>query len=148
MKALVVFDSLYGNTESVSRAVAAALPSSPAAKALRPAEVKPSDWTGLGLLVVGSPVQGGRPTPAIQAFLDGIPADGLKGIRVAAFDTRSRNAIARLFPTAAERILKSLEAKGGTKAGEPQGFWVKGKEGPLLEGERERAAAWTRMLGA
>jgi len=29
---------------------------------------------------------------------------------------------------------------------EPMGFKVKGREGPLLKGEVERAAAWARSL--
>ncbi len=147
MKALVVFDSQYGNTETVARAVAAALASS-AARALRPAEVKPSDLTGLGLLEVGSPVQGGRPTQAVQEFLDSLEAGALEGVRVAAFDTRVRNFIARLFPTAANRILEELVRRGGVKAGEPLGVLVKGTKGPLLEGELERVEAWSKALGA
>ena len=147
MKALVVFDSQYGNTETVARAVAAALPSSPAARALKPAEVEPSDLAGLGLLVVGSPVQGGKPTQAVQEFLDSLPDGALKGVRVAAFDTRVRNFIARLFPTAANRILEELVLRGGVKAGAPLGVLVKETKGPLLDGELERAAAWGKALG-
>ena len=42
--------------------------------------------------------------------------------------------------------LKALEKKGGTLAGSPGGFYVTGGEGPLKEGEVERAAAWAKGL--
>jgi len=39
-----------------------------------------------------------------------------------------------------------LAGKSGTQVVEPEGFIVEGKEGPLKEGEVERAAAWAKTL--
>jgi len=37
---------------------------------------------------------------------------------------------------------------GGAQAGAPEGFIVVASEGPLQEGELERAAAWARQIAA
>jgi len=140
MKALVVYDSAYGNTEKIARAIAEALTSSGEVKVLHVGKVNTSEFESVDLLVVGSPTQGGKPTQAIQEFLSKITADALKNVSVASFDTRVKNFVARLFGYAAGRIAHSLEDKGGHVVVPSEGFIVKGKEGPLKEGELERAA--------
>lgn len=151
MKALVVYDSVYGNTEKVAQAMAAALE----CEARRVAAVTPEQLAGLDVLVVGSPTQAFQPLKPVKAFLKTIPAGKLNGIKVAAFDTRMdvkqvNNAVltffARLFGYAAEPIGKQLVKKGGTEAVPPVGFIVEGSEGPLKEGELERAAAWAQHI--
>jgi flavodoxin I len=143
MKALVVYDSQHGNTEAVARAIAGAAARG-AARAVRVGDVKPADLKAVDVLAVGSPTLGGRPTPAIKAFLDGIPAGSLAKVRVAAFDTRMTLFIAKLFGWAADRIAAVLAAKGGLPAAKAGGFIVKGRDGPLADGERERAAVWAK----
>jgi flavodoxin I len=54
----------------------------------------------------------------------------------------------KLFGYAAEPIAAKLQKKGGTLAAPPEGFFVGGTEGPLKEGELERAAQWARRVGA
>jgi flavodoxin I len=49
---------------------------------------------------------------------------------------------------AAPKIAKSLIAKGGRQVAPPEGFIVLDKEGPLRDGELERAAAWARDVVA
>ena len=56
---------------------------------VRVGDVKPGQFAGLKLLVIGSPTQRFRPTAAISNLLKGIPENSLKGVKVAAFDTRS-----------------------------------------------------------
>jgi len=143
MKALVVYDSQYGNTETVARAIAGAAPRG-AARALWAGDAKAADLASVDVLAVGSPTLGGWPTPAIQRFLAGIPAGSLAKVRVAAFDTRMTMFIAKLFGWSADRIASALKAKGGVPAAKPEGFIVRGREGPLADGERERAAAWAK----
>ena len=65
---------------------------------------------------------------------------------MAGFDTRMTNKLITLFGTAAPKIAKMLEKKGGTLVGPPGDFLVTGGEGPLKEGEVERAAAWAKGL--
>lgn len=157
MKALVIYDSVFGNTEKLAQAIAGVLASSGEVEAKRVGEVSRSDLDGLDLLVVGSPTRKFTATPATKQFLRGLAPDALQRVRVAAFDTRVDIAaennrflsfLVKLFGYAAEPIAKLLEKKGGEAAAEPAGFFVGGTEGPITEGERERAEAWARSLVA
>ena len=142
MKALIIYDSQYGCTEKVARAIEAALAQAGEAKAFRPAEVDPAMLGKLDLLIVGSPTQGGRPTKAMAELLGKIAADGLKDVPVAAFDTRMKGRMVGVFGFAAGRIETMLKGKGGRSVASPAGFLVDSSKGPLKEGEAERAAAW------
>ena len=144
MKALIVYDSVYGNTEKIARAIAEAITPSGEVKVLRVDEASPSELASIDLLVVGSPTHGGRPTPAVQGLINKVPK--LQGINVAAFDTRSQAKLARVFGNAAGRIARNLKGKGGVLIAPPEGFFVTGTKGPLKEGELERAAAWAKGI--
>lgn len=144
MEPLIIYDSAYGNTESIARAIGRGI-----AVDVRTIHVREADSYGLDsvdFLIVGSPTQGGRATPAIQNFLEGIPESALKGKCVAAFDTRLPTKFVGIFGYAAGRIADILRAKGCTLVASPEGFMVKGKEGPLKEGEEERASKWGKEL--
>jgi hypothetical protein len=51
-----------------------------------------------------------------------------------------------LFGYAAKPIADRLRKKGGSLVAPPEGFYVAGTEGPLLEGELDRAAQWAREM--
>jgi flavodoxin I len=157
MKALIIYDSSFGNTEQIAQAIGNALASQEDVKILRVSDVEPEQLTGLKLLLVGSPTQGFRPTEAIRNFLGSIPMNGLRSVKVAAFDTRISiddlespilRFLARLLPLryAAKPISSVLEEKGGELVIPPEGFLVKGTEGPLKEGELERASDWAKQI--
>jgi flavodoxin I len=145
MKVLIVYDSTYGNTEKIAKSIGGAITGD--AKVLRTGEVNPSGLVEpIDLLIVGSPTYGGRPMPAIQDFLNKIPETAIKDISAAAFDTRLSTKLVRIFGYAAEKIADSLKTKGGTLILPPVGFFVKGKGGPLKEGELERSANWAKEI--
>jgi flavodoxin len=144
MKILVIYDSLYGNTAKIAKAIGDAVGGE--VRVLSVGEAKPSELSTVDLLFVGSPTHGGRASPPMRELLDKVQARGLGGIKVAAFDTRLTNKWARIFGFAAGRIAKSLAKKGGTLVLSPEAFYVKGTEGPLKEGELERAGAWARGI--
>jgi len=144
MKALIVYDSVYGNTEKIAKAISGAITGE--VKVLRVGEVNPSELKTIDLFIVGSPTQGGRPTPAIKEFLSKIPANALKNVSVTSFDTRVTNILARPFGYAAGRIADSLKDKGGHLVAPPEGFIVEGTKGPVKEGELERAANWAKEI--
>ena len=146
MKALIVYDSVYGNTEKIAKAVAEAITPSNEVKVLRVGEANPSELASVNLLIVGSPTHAGRPVPAVQDFLKKVPELSLKGISVAAFDTRISKKIVGVFGYAAGRIAGNLKKKGGTLIASPEGFFVTGGQGPLREGELERAAGWAKGI--
>ena len=144
MKTLVVYDSVYGNTEQIAKAIGGAVTGD--VRVLWSGEVNPSELKTADLLIVGSPTQGGRATPAIQELLNKIPEASLKNIKVAAFDTRISTKWVGVFGYAAGRIAGNLKEKGATLIAPPEGFFVKGTKGPLKEGESERAAGWVQEI--
>jgi flavodoxin len=152
MKSLVIYDSAYGNTAKVARAICDHLGAD--ADLALAIDVDSRDLDGVDLLVVGSPTQGGRATPPVQQFLAELPK--LHGVRVAAFDTRIDkgrvNAGLRLLMKAigfaADKISRNLKSKGGSLAAKPAGFIVTGKEGPLEPAELARAGAWAEAIAA
>ena len=155
MKILVVFDSVFGNTEKVARAIAEGLEVRASVELLRAGEVQPGQLAGWDLLVLGSPTRGFRPTEAMMDLMKGIPPKALKGAKVAAFDTRFKAdelqsaGLRFLFNTggyAAKRIADKLKKVGGELVVPPEGFYVEDTEGPLKEGELERAARWAEKL--
>jgi flavodoxin I len=146
MKVFVVYDSVYGNTEKIAKAIAEAVTPSNEVKALRVGEANPPELSSANLLIVGSPTHAGRPVQGVQDFLKRVPDLSLKGVNVAAFDTRISRKIVGLFGYAAGRIADSLKKKGGTLVASPEGFFVTGGEGPLKEGELERAAGWAKGI--
>ena len=145
MRALVVYDSLYGNTEKIAEAIGGGIIGGEV-RVLRAGEVGPPELENISLLVVGAPTQGGPATPAIRDFLGRISKAEINGLDAAAFDTRVATKVARIFGYAAGRIGGSLKGKGARLLVEPEGFFVDGKEGPLTEGELERAAEWGKKL--
>ena len=144
MKTLIVYDSVYGNTEKIAQAIGGAITGE--AKAVRVGEVNSIKLKTINLLIVGSPTHGGRPTPAIQDFLNKVSKSAIRDVHVAAFDTRLSMRLVGIFGYAAERIADSLKRNGGNLIAPPEGFFVKGKEGPLKEGELERAASWAKTI--
>ncbi len=141
MKALVIYDSTYGNTEKIAQAIGQAI----AAEVRRVCNVSASDLKAFDLVIVGSPTMGGRPTEAMRGLLKAM-GPAVQGVNVAAFDTRLTAKWVRIFNYAAPRIADSLTEMGATLLGSPEGFFVQGKEGPLKEGELERAAGWAKEI--
>lgn len=144
MKALVVYDSVYGNTEKIAQAIGGAITGE--VKVLRMGEVNPSELKTFDLLIVGSPTHGGRATPAMRDFLKKVSEPDIQGISVTAFDTRLTARWVKIFGYAAGKIGRNLKKKGGSLILSPEGFFVKGTKGPLKEGELERAASWAEEI--
>ena len=140
MKALVVYDSQFGNTGKLANAMADAI--SGDATARLAGETSTSGLEGVDLLIVGSPTQAGRPTKSVQSFLKGVSGP----LKVATFDTRMSVKFAKIFGYAADRMAKTLQKQGGTMVAPAEAFFVVDREGPLKEGELQRAADWARTV--
>jgi flavodoxin len=137
MKTLIVYDSKFGNTQIVAQALAETF-NCPAHLA---GEVNPGDLTAYDLLIFGSPTHGGFPSEAVHQLLNAVQS--LKGIKAAAFDTRTKTTI---FGYAAPKIHRELGKKGAHLLVPPEGFYVLGKEGPLAQGEVPRAVQWAESI--
>jgi hypothetical protein len=81
----------------------------------------------------------------MRSLLDTVPPDALRGMPVATFDTRFK--ILRIFSgSAAHSIAKKLEHLGARLLVPPESFFILQSEGPLADGEIERATAWAAGL--
>lgn len=150
MKGLVIYDSVYGNTEMIAEVIAYTLGTEP--KLVK--NVRHRDLKGLDLIVVGSPTHAGRPTPEIEIFLKRLSKNSLRGVSAAAFDTRfDKDAhgrflhmVMRILGYAAPRIQAILVDKGGIPISAPEGFIVQDKKGNLAEGKLNSAREWAELL--
>lgn len=113
------------------------------AKAINVSDFNQSELNGIELLVVGSPIIGWRPAEKMGKFLDGLEKDSLDGIKATAFDTRMD---AWYSGNAYNKIAKKLQRAGAEIIFESKGFFVKDKEGPLVEGEIEKAIKWAESM--
>jgi flavodoxin len=150
-KVFVIYDSVFGNTEKIAQAIAAGL----GTQAIAASQTVVDQLRGLDLLVAGSPTRGFPPTEDIAKLINGLPKNHLAGVDVAAFDTRialemidskALRFIVDKGGYAASTIAKSLEKKGGRLAAPGEGFLVTDEQGPLKDGELERALAWIRKV--
>jgi flavodoxin len=145
MKTLVVYDSVYGNTETIARAIAAVLPGE--VQVLRVGQVNVGDLESADLLFLGAPTHGSLPSEAAQSLVAKIGPPAREGAKVATFDTRLTWGFLERWGFAAPKMADALREKGWAIAGEPGGFFVKGlKKGPLKRGEAERAARWAKEV--
>jgi len=154
MKTLIIYDSFFGCTEKIAQAIGDSL-GKQEVTVVRVSQLKPEQIVGIELLIVGSPTRAFRPTKAITNFLKNIPAQGLNGIKVAAFDTRISavdlnskvfNFFVKFFGYAAEPIAAKLVKKSGNLIIPPEPFYVKTSENSLKDGEQERAADWAKVI--
>ena len=163
MAALIVFESMFGNTRQIADAVTEGLSRHLPVEQVEVGAAPVVFGPDVEVLVDGGPTHafgmtrpGTRQSSAQQAD-DGLVSRGL-GIRewlgalprgssdvaVAAFDTRiTRPRLPGSAAAAAERRLQRL---GFRVLGRSQSFFVEGTTGPLARGERERARRWGEEL--
>lgn len=162
-RALVVYESMFGNSEKVARAVADGVAE---VMPVRMAEVTsaPTDLEGIDLVVAGGPTHAfsmSREATRRDARVQGAPAGSVEtGLRewlaglpdehgrwFAAFDTRVTK-VRRLPGSAAHSAARVGRRHGFSQAIAPQSFYVLDVEGPLAEGELERAHTWGAAVAA
>ena len=155
MKIVVIYDSFFGNTKQIAQTIGNALNENNEVEVLDVSMVLHNQISSIDILIVGSPTRGFRPSENSINFLKSIAKTGLKGVKVAAFDTRlslpkikskSIRFIVKTGGYAAKHIAKALQKKGGISVLLPEGFLVAGEEGPLVEGELERASNWAKSM--
>jgi len=140
---LVIYDSTYGNTEKVAKAIGNAVGGD--AKVLRVGDVKVPELKAYNLLFIGCPTQWNKPTKPMQEFLNKIPESALKGIKTAVFDTRLTGKLTGLLGYADKKIAGALTKKGAVVLN-TEGFFVKGSA--LQENELARAVAWAKEIAS
>lgn len=160
MRALVVYESMWGNTRAIAEAVADGI--GPEATAAPTDGVTVAELAEADLVVAGAPViafslageqarqnishsEAGAPRPpdlehpSMRTWLEALPHGKA---RAAAFETR----IWWSPRGATGDIEKRFRAAGYQVVAKAQKFVVQGKYGPLRAGEVERARAWGSEL--
>ncbi len=165
MDALVVYESMFGNTEEIAKAIAEGLSTRLRTEVAEAGRAPGAVGAEVGLLVVGGPTHAfamsrasTRRSAAQQATRPLVSAgNGVRewlatlrtssaGLRSAAFDTRV--AKPRMPGSAARGIARRLRRLGVRVVAPAQSFYITGTEGPLVEGELERARKWGESLAA
>lgn len=165
MKTVVVYESRFGNTKTVAEAIAGGLDGTGEVLLGTVDDLSPDQVGDARLVIAGGPTHGhgmagqdahrtlatngsyakyGPVLPgegSLRGWLERLPAGQAAA---AAFDTRLDKP-KWLTGSAATKIAQRLRHKGYPVVG-TESFLVQGGGGPLAEGERERAAAWGRML--
>lgn len=149
MHTLVLVDSEFGNTYRLAETIAGELRTSgqvdvinvraPASESQLP--------TDLDRVIVGGPTQIHGVSRPLTEYLEALPPRIFANLACASFDTRVRGWQV-LTGAASGGISKRLKMLGGHMITPPESFLVAGKEGPLLDGELERARAWAKHLVA
>ena len=164
MRTLVVFDSMYGNTEHVAAAVAEGLSPFGPVDLVAVQNAPHSIPEGIDLLVIGGPTHGhGLSNATSRRATPAQVEDGAReariGLRewltrlgpgstpVATFDTRFDKP-AWLTGSAARAAAKRMRAKGHRVIAPPESFFVAHTTGPLTDEQLDRALLWGRALGA
>ncbi|HEY8911855.1 flavodoxin family protein [Lacisediminihabitans sp.] len=169
MKALVIYESMFGNTRKIAEQIAAGLAGSSTVVLVR---VHDADPQGIGLadlVVVGAPTHvHGMSMPATRAAAAAMSNDpqrhlalesGALGVGVrewldtappgsglfAAFDTR-RDMARILTGAASASIGKTLARRGLRQVARRSSFLVDENEA-IKAGELERARAWGEQIG-
>ena len=165
MRALIVYESMFGNNRVVAEAIAAGMAPHATAEVVEvgaaPAAVPPD----VDLLVVGGPNHAfgmSRTSTRQQAaqeaegplvssgiglreWLEALP-HASRAIPFAAFDSRVDKGVIRTVDRTAGMIAKRLKKRGFRRLTEVGSFYVEDMKGPLVEGEADRARAWGEEL--
>jgi len=153
MKVIIVYDTIYGNTQRIAEAIMEGLGSGHESGLVRAEEANRATVENMDVLIVGSPTHGGWYSESLKVFFDVLPEGSLQGIPVCSFDTSLPaknqgfvvNRLTRLFGRAAPRISRELKKKGA-KIVDSKTFIVHGRKGPLKEGEIEHARVWAAAI--
>jgi len=169
VKAVVVYESMYGNTRLVAEAVGRGLAATAEVFVVPVGHADPELVAGADLVVVGAPTHAHSMSRAAtrKAAVDQAgkqpdtvlePGEARAGVRdwleslgelhasSAAFDTRAA-APPALTGRASKGIAKGLRRHGVHQVAEPESFLVD-KHNHLQPGEEERAVRWGASLAA
>jgi hypothetical protein len=166
LRALVVYESMFGNTEQLARAVAEGLELDHVDVTVTEVGDAPLGTPlDVDLLVLGAPTHAfslSRPGTRADAVRQGAPESredrglrewlaaaqppsGSNGLGVAVFDTRVSK-VRRLPKAAGPRAAKIARQRGFTMLSKPVAFVVDDVKGPLGPHELERAVQWGRFI--
>ena len=164
MRALVIYESMFGNTQSIAIAIGQGLATHGVVDVVEVGTADRRIGPGVDVLLIGGPTHvfglsrpstradaakqlGSEPVSHVRGIREwlGETGGGIPGTYAAAFDTK----IDKRFVTgsAAHRADKRLRDLHFKIVDDPQNFYVSDIHGPLREGELDRARAWGDRIG-
>jgi flavodoxin len=146
MNTLVVHFSKYGNTQKVAEVIAARLSRNGSVRVISTDELEAPDLKDLDLLIMGTPTHRMNLPEDVRPVFESLPRRLLPKTPVAAFDTSYKMSPFLARFTAAKKLTRKLHKLGGKRVVRPKTFHVMEKEGPLYDGELERAEKWANMI--
>jgi flavodoxin len=154
MKILIIYDSIYKNTEKIAESIKKNIKGE--IKLIKIDNFNKNDLKKINLLIIGSPTHAGRGSEKINNFLKSINNNELKDIKIAVFDTGINSKDTKLFLKIVIKILgyaskyieKELIKKGAISIIKPKTFFVLDKKGPLKEKELEYAKNWANKINS
>ncbi len=138
MKAVVIYDSQFGNTEKVAKAIAKVLDG----EAIKVSDVDVSKLEDYDVFAVGSPTHAWNMSSGMKGFFKQLKGKLFKEKKAAAFDTKFDS---RFAGSAAKKIQSKLKKHGFDIVMEPVSFFVTGREGPLADGEIEKVKVFSTL---
>lgn len=142
MNALVVYFSKFGNTQKVAETIAQVLEG----RAIPIDQLTAEALTGADLVVMGTPTHRMNLPEDVRPAFERLPKRVLKDKPVAAFDTSYKMKAWLQAFTAAKKLNQKLRKLGGKRLLPPETFLVMERQGPLYDGEIERAKAWAKTI--
>ena len=165
MRALVVFESMFGNTEQIARAVAAGLGESVDVQVIEVTDAPTEPDPEVALIVAGGPTHAfsmsrestradaiskgaheGEREFGLREWMAALPS-GQHTEKMATFDTKIER-MHHLPGSAAKGAARPPTAIGYESVAKAESFYVSDIDGPLLDGEIDRARVWGRQLAA
>jgi flavodoxin len=147
MKAIVVYDTKYGNTELVAKKITEGMEADGVDADINDVkEVDIGKIADYDAILIGAPVHFGAPSRTISKFIDKLGGLRLKGNWTAVFDTYMK--------TDFEKGVKPMEARlnekvPGLKLIVPGlSIQVDGMKGPVVEGDLLKCEAFGRRIAA
>ncbi len=164
-RALVIFESMFGNTRTIAEAVAEGLSSWFVTDLTEVSLAATRIAADVSLVVVGGPTHAFgltrprtrqdaatqideplvSPAGGVREWLDAVERPR-SGVGAAAFDTRIDKP--RVPGSAARGAEKRLRRLGFRLVAPAESFYVTGTTGPLVPGEVERARQWAEQVAA
>lgn len=145
MNTLIVYDSTFGNTGQIARAIAGALGEYGTVRLSHLPESGSLNTRGIDVLIIGGPTQNHGLSPALRHFFERVRRGTFSGLAAAAFDTRYRMPVWK-SGSAATSIARKAKRAGASLLVAPESFFVSGRKGPLEEGEVRHAREWAVQI--
>ena len=146
MKAIIVYESMFGTTKKVAEAIAENLNNIEKIETVikTAKDVDPMEVLDYDLILIGSPNHMGGPTRGFKKFIGKLEKTGLKGKKGATFDTYVRKNINKAVRKMERKITEKVPGLELITHG--LSIKVGGISGPVLEEELPKCKEFANTL--